>query len=40
VEIPALKLGEDHDQPVVAIHKPRVAKEEELETGSDAGTVG
>lgn len=29
VEIPALKLGEDHNQPVVAIHKPKVAKEEE-----------
>ncbi|ADE16932.1 ribosomal 5S rRNA E-loop binding protein Ctc/L25/TL5 [Nitrosococcus halophilus Nc 4] len=34
VEIPALKLGEDYDQPVVTIHKPRVAEEEE------AGTEG
>lgn len=29
VEIPALKLGEDYDQPVVTITKPRVAEEEE-----------
>jgi large subunit ribosomal protein L25 len=37
VEIPALKLGEDYDQPVATIHKPRVAAEEE--TGeTEAGT--
>ncbi|QBQ56441.1 50S ribosomal protein L25/general stress protein Ctc [Nitrosococcus wardiae] len=35
VELPALKLGEDYDQPVVTIHKPRVAEEEE--TGTEGG---
>ena len=34
VEIPALKLGEDYDQPVVTIHKPRAAAEEE-DTGAE-----
>jgi large subunit ribosomal protein L25 len=39
VEIPALKLGEDHDQPVAAIHRPRTTKEDESEAGSGAGAA-
>lgn len=31
VEIPTLKLGEDHDQPVVTIYKPRTTEETEAE---------
>ncbi|BAW81174.1 50S ribosomal protein L25 [Candidatus Nitrosoglobus terrae] len=31
VEIPVLKLGEDHNQPVVAIHKPKSAQGDESE---------
>lgn len=30
VEIPALKLGEDHNQPIATIYKPRVVEEEEV----------
>jgi len=37
VEIVALQYGEDHDQPVVAIHRPRVEKlDDELDEAADA----
>lgn len=38
VEIPALKLGEDHNQPIATIYKPRVVEEEE--TGAEAKVEG
>jgi len=38
VVVAALTHGEDHDQPVAAIHKPRAAKvEDDTEEGEDAG---
>ncbi len=36
VRIAALAHGEDHDLPVVAIHKPRAAKTEDTEEGEDS----
>ena len=35
VRVAALLQGEDHDQPVVAIHKPRGAKTDEAEEGAE-----
>ena len=42
VRIAALLQGEDHDLPVVAIHKPRAAKTEDTDEGEDgeAGEEG
>ncbi|MFO7994784.1 MAG: 50S ribosomal protein L25/general stress protein Ctc [Marinobacter sp.] len=42
VRIAALQQGEDHDLPVVAIHKPRAAKTEDTDEGvdSEAGEEG
>ncbi|TDX97761.1 50S ribosomal protein L25/general stress protein Ctc [Thiohalophilus thiocyanatoxydans] len=37
VELVELMHGDDHDQPVVAIHLPRAAKEEEEEGGEEGG---
>ena len=37
VELVELMHGDDHDQPVVAIHMPRAAKEEEEEGGEEGG---
>ena len=36
VRIAALLQGEDHDLPVVAIHKPRAAKTEDTDEGEDS----
>lgn len=36
VEIPTLKLGEDHNQPVVTIYKPRATEEETEEESAGA----
>ncbi|MFN2360088.1 MAG: 50S ribosomal protein L25/general stress protein Ctc [Marinobacter sp.] len=36
VRIAALQQGEDHDLPVVAIHKPRAAKTENTDEGEDS----
>ncbi|MCK7549258.1 50S ribosomal protein L25/general stress protein Ctc [Marinobacter koreensis] len=40
VKIAALQQGEDHDLPVVAIHKPRGAKVDDSEEGSEEGEEG
>ncbi|MBD3639884.1 MAG: 50S ribosomal protein L25/general stress protein Ctc [Marinobacter sp.] len=40
VKIAALQQGEDHDLPVVAIHKPRGAKVDEAEEGEEGQEEG
>jgi len=40
VKIAALQQGEDHDLPVVAIHKPRGAKVDEAEEGEEGEEEG
>jgi large subunit ribosomal protein L25 len=39
VEIPALALGEDHDLPVVSIHKAKAVEEEVSEEGEEAAAA-
>jgi len=40
VEVVALSHGDDHDQPIVSIHKTRGGDEEEAEAGEEAAAEG